>query len=264
MAGHERAPSNPFRAATALILFLILSTGLTVAWPFVYYTRRNESATLQLCASWARWSLRQYTRLVGVRVTISGPTPEPGSFIAPNHMGYADIFALGGRVPCFFVSKSEVATWPIIGHMFRQSRQIALSRTRSTTSFKQTLESIADRLRAGHSVCVFLEGTSSGGDSVLPFHASLLQPAIDAGAPIVPAAIRWRSNDQRIDVTEDVAYWKDHVFAPHLFRLMGLRGVEGEIRFGSPLDTAALSRNEVAQRLHDEVVRLHGALRAEA
>lgn len=234
-----------------------------MAWPFFYYTRRNEAATLRLCASWSRWSLRQYTRLVGVHVTISGPLPAPGSFIAPNHMGYGDIFALGGRVPCFFVSKSEVATWPIIGHMFRQSRQIAMSRTRSTKTFKRTLESIANRLRAGHSICVFLEGTSSGGESVLPFHGSLLQPAIDVGAPIVPAAIRWSSTDDRVDIAEDVAYWKDHRFAPHLFRLMGLRGVEVEIRFGKPINVAGQSRSEAALNLHDEVVRIHTALRDE-
>ncbi len=244
------------------MLFLALSTGLTIAWPFMYYTRRSEAATLKLCAAWAGWSLLQYTRLVGVHVTISGPTPAPGSLIAPNHMGYADIFAIGGRIPTFFVSKSEVATWPIIGHMFRQSRQIALARSRSTKSFKQTLESIVDRLRAHHSICVFLEGTSSGGDSVLPFHASLLQPAIDTDAPIIPAAIRWRSNDEHVNIAEDVAYWKDHIFAPHLFRLMGLRGIEAEIRFGEPLDTASLSRNEIAEKLHENVVRLHCELHA--
>ena len=257
----QRAPSNRLRAAVAIATFGALCALLIVAWPFTYFGRRNETSSLRMRERWTHWSLHQSARIFGFNVVVSGSRPESGSIIAPNHMGYGDIFAIGGRVPCFFVSKSEVASWPIIGHMFRQSGQIAVARTRSTKSFKRTLELIANRLRANHSVCVFLEGTSSGGDSVIPFHGALLQPALSTGAPIVPAAICWRSSDNRVDIAEDVAYWKDHRFVPHLFRLVGLRGIEVEVRFGDPINVVGQTRSQAAQTLHDEVVRIHTVLK---
>jgi len=231
-------------------------------WSVVCLAQRDEERVTKLALVWTRWWLRRCTQLMGVRVTVTGPLPPAGSLIAPNHLGYADIFAVGASVPCFFVAKSDVATWPLIGYVFRKSRQIAVSRTRSTKALKETLQTVSDRLRAGYSVCVFLEGTSSGGETVLPFHGALLQPALDVRAPIVPAAIRWSADDSRIDVREDVAYWKDHTFVPHMFRLLGLRGVHADIRFGESMKTGSLSRNETADALHDAVSQLHADMHA--
>jgi len=38
---------------------------------------------------------------------------------------------------------------------------------------------------------VFPEGTTTAGDRVLPFHGSLLEPAIAAGVTVYPAALRY-------------------------------------------------------------------------
>jgi 1-acyl-sn-glycerol-3-phosphate acyltransferase len=239
-----------------------MNAAMILLWLFVCLLQRGEARVTRLAVPWTQWWLRRCTQLMGVRVTVSGPLPPPGSLIAPNHMGYADIFAVGAKVPCFFVAKSDVLSWPLIGYVFRLSRQIAVSRTRSTKDLKHTMQTLSERLEAGYSVCVFLEGTSSGGETILPFHGALLQPAIDAGAPIVPAAIRWTADDPRIEVREDVAYWKDHIFMSHMFRLLGLRGVRAEIRFGEPLDAQTLSRNDAADALHRAVSNLHADLHA--
>jgi 1-acyl-sn-glycerol-3-phosphate acyltransferase len=47
-------------------------------------------------------------------------------------------------------------------------------------------DTLTTHLQAGQSVCIFPEGTTSDGTQVLPFHAGLLQAAIEAGVPVQP------------------------------------------------------------------------------
>lgn len=216
---------------------------------------RDEQARLACATRWTHRWFRSCARIMGIRVRTSGPMPPPGALIAPNHLGYADIVALGAVLECFFVAKRDVEGWPGIGHIFRATRHIGVPRARAK-GLKEAAAEIADRLAGGHRVCVFLEGTSTGGDRVLPFHGSLVQPAIDAGALVVPTALVWSASRSDIDIAEDVAYWKDHVFARHLWRLLGLTGLGVEIRFGEPIAAAGRERHELGDAVREQVVSL--------
>lgn len=56
----------------------------------------------------------------------------------------------------------------------------------------------AGLLGQGKHVAVFPEGTTTDGRSLLHFHAALLQPALAAGRPVLPAAISyWELDGQR-------------------------------------------------------------------
>ncbi len=90
----------------------------------------------------------------------------------------------------------------------------------------------------------------------MPFHASLLQPAVDCGGAVVPVAIRWKAEDPAVDVAEDIAYWKDHTLVPHLWRLLGLRGVSAELTFGAPVNSAGKDRKALASEARTRVVAL--------
>jgi 1-acyl-sn-glycerol-3-phosphate acyltransferase len=52
-------------------------------------------------------------------------------------------------------------------------------------------QAVAARLALGESIGVFPEGTTTDGRELLPFHANLVQPALDAGAEIRPVALRY-------------------------------------------------------------------------
>ncbi|MEX2015681.1 MAG: lysophospholipid acyltransferase family protein, partial [Candidatus Hydrogenedentales bacterium] len=191
----------------------------------------------------------------GIHVRYDGIVPQPGSFIAPNHLGYTDVIALGAVVKCFFVAKRDIEHWPFIGLLFRVTEQIGVPRGRSHCLL-DAYQKINERLKDRQSVCVFLEGTSTGGSEVREFHGALLQVAINAAAPVVPTAIRWQSDSDDMDIAEDVAYWKDHAFVPHLWRLLGLRGINVLITFGRPISSAAYDRKALAKTARQEVVKL--------
>jgi 1-acyl-sn-glycerol-3-phosphate acyltransferase len=48
-------------------------------------------------------------------------------------------------------------------------------------------------LAKGDVIAVFPEGTTSDGTELLRFHASLLQPIVDADGHVQPVAIRYRT-----------------------------------------------------------------------
>ncbi len=267
MASFESSKSMPLRArsdalhAALIAVALVVSSGiLYAAWRVVRWRYRHDSAKMRRKAlQWTqRWAVT-FRTLIEINLEVQGTPPPPGVLLTPNHLGYLDIVALASVTPCFFVAKSEVLSWPLVGRLLRGSEHLGVVRARKR-GLTETNEAIAERLAAGFSVCVFLEGTSGGGERLLPFHASLVEAAVRTGAPIVPVALRWSAERPGVDVAEDIAYWKDHVFAPHLFRLLGLGPLKAEIHFGEPISPvghdrktlAALAEHRVAQLLAHE------------
>lgn len=253
-APRSRARSNPLLALTRAVLLFLLTFVLYVAYLIRQTVIRGRVRRRRVVLAWTQLWARLTCRLMGWRVVGRGPPPEPGCLISPNHIGYVDILALASVTGCFFVSRADAAQWPLLGPLVRRSEQILVSRQRRR-DLTGTADHIEERLKEGFSVCVFLEGTSSGGQKVLPFLPALLQPALNCGSPIVPTALRWSSRDPKIVVSEDLAYWKDHQLPRHLWRLMGLRGACAEVVFGPPLPARG-ERKELARAVRDGVVAL--------
>lgn len=253
-----RAFSNPAVALWRMSASFAASVALLTAYLAIGVGKRDKKAQYAHAIKWSQTWARTLCRVSGIKIIVAGEPPQPGSLIASNHISHTDIPSLLCGTGCFFVPKAELGSWPVIGSFIRLARQPLVQRTRSR-GMKATAAEVEDRLRCGESVCVFLEGTTTGGDRILPFQPSFLQPAINAGAPIVPAAITYRSSDPKVDAMEDLGYWRaEHTFVPHLWRALGLRGLEVEIRFGEPIPTAGQDRKELAVAARREALRLKG------
>jgi hypothetical protein len=90
---------------------------------------------------------------------------------------------------------------------------------------------------------------------VLPFHSSLLAPAVRHGWTITPAFVAYHAPGAT--VSRELCYWGEAVFFPHFLNMLGLRGAEARVRFGAPL-TAAGDRRELAVILRAQVCALGG------
>jgi 1-acyl-sn-glycerol-3-phosphate acyltransferase len=55
----------------------------------------------------------------------------------------------------------------------------------------RTNHEMAQRLRSGQLIGIFPEGTTTDGSHLLPFHANLVQPAIELGAAMRPVGVRY-------------------------------------------------------------------------
>ncbi len=256
--GGKAARANPFEAAARAAAVLALTALLFLAFLASKSFARGKRQRFAADTLWTRRWACALTCAMGLRVTVRGPHPPRGALLAPNHQGYVDILAMASVTRCFFIPKADLARWPLIGWLIRASDHPVVTRARSR-DLAETAAQARERLEAGQSVCVFLEGTSSGGAGVLPFRAPLLRPALEARAPIVPVAIRWRPRRAGARVEEDIAYWKDHVMGPHLWRLLGLGGADAQITFGEPVTPEPdADRKSLAEDLRRRVCALYG------
>lgn len=212
-----------------------------------------------LRARWLHRWCRVYARIIGLQVANRGAFPGSG-LIVSNHLSYLDIVALSSLAPCVFVAKKEVASWPVFGFFARVAGTIFVNRARRM-EVAASNEEISAALRGGVVVVLFAEGTSSGGQTVLPFRSSLLEAARSSVSVVVPAAIRYEIADG--SVSDEVCYWGEMTLLPHLMNLLSKRTIHAHLAFGSAEnEPAARSRKDAAVQLHEEVAALHTALAA--
>jgi 1-acyl-sn-glycerol-3-phosphate acyltransferase len=110
---------------------------------------------------------------LGLRLTRRGvPMTGPGAYVA-NHVSWLDILVLNACKRLYFVAKSEVAGWPGIGWLARGTGTVFIARDPRQAAEQTRI--FEDRLRAGHRLLFFPEGTSTDGRRVLPFKTTLFQ-----------------------------------------------------------------------------------------
>jgi 1-acyl-sn-glycerol-3-phosphate acyltransferase len=106
-------------------------------------------------------------------------------------------------------------------------------------------------------VVLFPEGTSSGGETILPFKSSLLEPAAHHLHALTAGLISYELADG--NVSEEVCYWKDMTLLPHVLNFLSKRTLQAFVRFTeAPPETT--DRKVLARQLHAEVVRLKTAM----
>ncbi len=258
----RRRRSNPVRALTRVVYILGVTLYLLALLGLRSRGRSIQARKEEALALFQRWADAICSAL-DIKRDFRGALPPRGCCVTPNHQSYLDILLLASTTaPLVFVAKAEIASWPGIGFLTRITDQIFIERSRSRQML-QSLHEVEERLKRGYRVCIFLEGTTSGGDRVHRFYPSMLDSVAAAGAPVVPAAIRWSSPDPGIVVSEDIAYWKDHNFILHAWRLLGLRGIQAEVAFGAAHPSDGWQRRDLARELHAEVQRMFEDLGAD-
>jgi 1-acyl-sn-glycerol-3-phosphate acyltransferase len=241
---------HPFRVTRRLALFLGSSGSAVVAhgWNLRLTGRTRDS---QACAQWLHVWSRRTLGVLGIRYQHTGEVPDHGLVVC-NHLGYLDILVLAAAAPMVFVSKADVERWPYLGTLARCGGTLFLKRDRRghvaeiASAFRPIVE-------GGTVLTLFPEGTSSGGESVLPFRSSLLEPAAANGWPVTPASITYEVAGGT--VAEDVAYWREMVFAPHFLNLLAFPRITGTVRFGRAV-TGIRDRKVLTRQLHEAVCEL--------
>ena len=120
-----------------------------------------------------RLFLRLTARIVGARVhTIGTPLRRDVFFIA-NHLSWVDIPAIAGASGTAFVAKSELAKAPLVGWLSRLNRTVFVKRE-ARLNVAEQINELREALADNWSVTVFPEGTTTDGQSLLPFKTSML------------------------------------------------------------------------------------------
>lgn len=184
-------------------------------------------------AVWAHEWSRRIVRALGVQYSVSGELPESGAVVS-NHLSYLDILVYLSVRPFVMVAKSEVEHWPLLGKITAQAGTVYVQRGGGPSTYDAVNAAMAAAYRSGLPVLFFPEGTTTDGQSgVLPFRRGLFHSVLNEGVPLRTAAVRYEVVANRdACVARDVCWVGDAYLGPHLFRLLGLRGVKAEIQFG--------------------------------
>ena len=200
------------------------------------------------------WSLN-LLNILNVRLFLHGKPPAYGSrplMVVANHVSWLDIFAINAIVPSRFVSKAEVRAWPVFGWLSMRSGTVFIERARRHDTLRVN-HLIAAALRAGDVFAVFPEGTTTDGSTVLKFHASLLEPAIEAEAAVQPVALRYERSDATL--CTEAAYTNGKSLWDVLMGMTSQHEILAHVCFLDPIVPEARHRREIAEEAHDAIRR---------
>jgi 1-acyl-sn-glycerol-3-phosphate acyltransferase len=206
-----------------------------------------------------RWS-RQLLAMLGVRLRYQGALQAdaslPCGLIVANHISFLDIFVVNAIAPAAFVSKDDVRSWPLVGWLSQHTDTLFLERG-SRSAAQRARENLVNHLRRGKRVALFPEGTTTRGDTVLPFHSALLQSAIDAGATVTPVVLRYLAIDGSHSTAP--AYVDDISLLECLRAIADEKRIYAEVMAHAPLSTAEIDRRQLSAHAHRMIAHaLHG------
>lgn len=241
---------SPLRAALRLSAFVLLSAFMIVAYSACLGPLRRWRRPLQVV-----WSKGCYA-LAGIRVRASGePYRDGPSLTVANHVSYLDIPVLAALIDGAFVAKTEVGSWPLFGTAAKITGTVFVNRSGGEAMSQR--EELTRRLSEGErGLILFAEGTSTDGSRVAPFKSSLFsiaeKPPEGGELVVQPVSIAYPRDLDGRPLTgrsrELYCWYGDAALMPHMWRMMGLKGAEAEVRFHAPIRiTAPVRRKDLAR-----------------
>jgi 1-acyl-sn-glycerol-3-phosphate acyltransferase len=198
------------------------------------------------------WS-KSVLRVLHLRAQLlcSLPVPTNGVLLS-NHVSWLDIIVLNSLLPSRFVAKQEVRKWPVFGWLARQAGTVFVRRDRKMETGVMN-NRLAELIRHGERLAVFPEGTTTDGESVLPFRSALLDCAVKTECAVYPVAVRYRTADGRLDKLP--AFVGDDALGASLWRIFGQPELYVDLSIGQPLPVSG-HRRDLAADAHAAVTDL--------
>ncbi|KAA0192074.1 Phospholipid glycerol acyltransferase [Fasciolopsis buskii] len=133
-------------------------------------------------------------RTIGLKAVVRHPeylTPEKPCIFVSNHQSIIDVFSLSGIWPehCTVVSKSSLKFAGPMGLVTWFSKLIYVDRSKHKDAVSIMKKAAEEASRDQVSVLVFVEGTRSNLNTLLPFKKGAFHLAIDCQFPIQPIVI---------------------------------------------------------------------------
>lgn len=140
-----------------------------------------------------RWWHKRLCQILNLDVRVHGrPVQTPALWVS-NHISWMDIPVLGSLFHLYFLSKAEVADWPLLGSLAKSAGTLFIRRGSGDAG--KVSSDLAGHLAGGRSVLFFPEGTTTDGHALKRFFHKLFGAAVDADCQIQPVLICYRHGD---------------------------------------------------------------------
>jgi len=196
-------------------------------------------------------------KILGVKVHIIGERKrDVPLIIAANHLSWLDIIVIGASFPCYFVAKSDIASWPIFGFLAKIQNTIFVNRKARGAEVGNQVSDLSKALKDKKTIILFPEGTTSDGNKMLPFKSALLAAAKahDDYTPYVqPLCLKYNKvagmpthRKQR----PFIAWYGDMDLVPHIKGILTQTPITVELRFSEAILLSDFeNRQKMAQYL---------------
>ncbi len=180
-----------------------------------------------------------------VKIELAGENYRLGDAYICNHVSWLDILVLQSILDMCFVAKSEVKGWFGLGFLARLAETIFIDRR--VMEAKKQQAALLQALKCKKKICIFPEGTSSDGQSLLPFKSSLFEVFMhfkknknDKSLCIQPATLLYYHEDQEKGFF--YAWWGEMSLLSHIVDVVAERKY-GKVRvvFHNVINTAEVS-----------------------
>jgi len=203
-----------------------------------------------------RWS-RKLLTIMGVQVRqIHHPEALPGRcMLVMNHISWLDVFVLLATHPGIFVAKSEIRGWPLAGRLCAAVGTLFIERG-SSRAVRHVNRAMVEALQDHVIVSIYPEGTTTDGRSLHKFHAALFQPAIDAGATLLPVALRYTGRAG--GHCEAIEFVGETTFVESLWRTSAEKVIVAELIWLPGEPGVGRDRRELAEVMHQRIAQSLG------
>lgn len=187
--------------------------------------------------------------ILGIKIIVQGTiSKEKPTLFLSNHLSYLDIIALGSILRARFISKAEVADWPLFGFLAKLQNTVFIQRT-GKMAMQQSAE-IEKLFAQKKSLVLFPEGTSTDGTTPpKPFKSSLLQSVQgESAVTIQPVSVACIASNGRASL---YPWYGDMTLIPHLWRIFSASGLTITLTFHPPFPAKDFSdRKALAAHAH--------------
>nr|WP_202437241.1 lysophospholipid acyltransferase family protein [Streptomyces sp. SID5910] len=216
-------PARTVGGAPRALLRLTAVGVLVLAGVVVALTPLRGRLPAALVRSWCRWTVRA----AGVRVRVTGAAaPAGGLLLVAHHVSWLDVPLLAAVRPARMLAKSEIGRWPVAGPLAERGGALFIERDR-LRALPDTVARVAGALRGGAAVAVFPEGSTWCGRAQGPFRRAVFQAALDAGVPVQPVRIRYRTGERTLSTAP--AFVGEDTLLASLWRVASTRGLTAEV-----------------------------------
>ena len=196
--------------------------------------------------------------LFGIRCEYVGEISKsrPTLFLS-NHVSYLDVFILGSATPGFFIAKSEVANWPVLGVLAKLQNTLFFER--SSKKVRSQLGVMTEHFNQSGNLILFPEGTSTNGEYVQTFKSSLLQSVelSKNDVAIQPVTLTYAEYDGQTMTRaerDQYAWYASMPFTVHFFNALGLKRAKVVVTYHPPISLSQFENRKLcAEACHQQV-----------
>lgn len=203
-----------------------------------------------------QWWAKSCCFILGIHITITGASDKHSAyFVVSNHCSYLDILVIGSILPSAFISKKEVASWPLLGLLAQFGGTIFIDRESKAASVK-SFQEIKNRLNSGISVIVFPEGTTNNGVTMRNFKSTFFKIPLEANTPVLPISLMYSHIDRELvtpDTIDTVAWHGDMELLPHLWNVLGRKRIDMRIHFNPVFNNSTKDRKELSLKAFETI-----------